>query len=337
VLASVLGRTLPDKTGPVGAAVGLSLGNAVQNGNRIKTMKMRSVGLGVCCVLLGGAFNANAWLKVGGVFCDANTNGVLDAHDVPVPSVLVVVTNTSGTFSNANWTTAEGLFVVQLPDAPDSFVDYVHPLTLPAGTTEVLPAVSTFSTTADQPIVTNNFLIENPECVEVTPPETNRCWLTGGGTIKAGRGQPLHTFGGVVNPGCSPTAAGGGNWNDVFHAGNLHFKGLQIEVVNCGNLPGYPPGSKSPRTPFNFIDFQGVGTLVGIGHNHMNYGTVLFTARAVDLGEPGHGRDQLYLRVYDSAGNTLLLISADPANPLDVAPLTISTGNLQLHVSGCDR
>src|SRR5438309_4486662 len=38
--------------------------------------------------------------------------------------------------------------------------------------------------------------------------------LTGGGTIKGGKGQPLHSFGGVVNPGCSPTAAGGGNWKD---------------------------------------------------------------------------------------------------------------------------
>jgi hypothetical protein len=183
--------------------------------------------------------------------------------------------------------------------------------------------------------VTNNFLIENPDCT-VVPPVANKCWLTGGGTIRASNGEVIHSFGGVVNPGCSPTAAGGGNWNDVWQTANLHFKGLRMEVVDCGNLPGHPPGSTSPKTPFNYIDFQGTGTLSGIGGNRANYGAVNFTTRAVDLGEPGHGMDQLYLRVYDSTGQTLLLISADPADPLDVAPVPISTGNLQMHVSGCN-
>ena len=41
--------------------------------------------------------------------------------------------------------------------------------------------------------------------------------------------------------------------------------------------------------------------------------------------------DRLYLRVYDGLGNTLLLISADVANPLNIAPVAISTGNLQMH------
>src|SRR5438105_4678170 len=130
------------------------------------------------------------------------------------------------------------------------------------------------------------------------------------GTIKGGKGQPLHSFGGVVNPGCSPTAAGGGNWNDIAHAAKLHFRGLAIQVVDCGNVPGIPPGSKSPKTPFNFIEFQGTGTLKGIAGNRADYGAVNFFAHAEDIGEPGHGVDRLYQRVYDGLGNTVCLISA---------------------------
>src|SRR6185503_17790652 len=235
---------------------------------------------------------------------------------------LVVVTNTSGTYSNANWTTTEGLFTVQLPNFPDSFGTFLHPLTLPDGTTEVLPPVITFSTTEAQPIVTNFFLIRNPNCVTNIPPVTpGRCWLTGGGTVEKGKGQPAFSFGGVVNPGCSPTAAGGGNWNVVWHAGNLHFKGLDIEVITCGNVPGSPPGSTSPKTDFNYIDFQGVGTLKGNGGNKADFGSVQFTARAVDLGEPGTA-DRLYLRVFNSANETLMLISANPSNPTEIAPIT---------------
>jgi hypothetical protein len=283
-------------------------------------------------LLIGSAATSNAWFKFGTVYCDANTNGIIDTGDVPVQSVLVVVTNQSGSFSNATWTDINGQFLVALPDVPDQFVDFIHPATLPNGTTAVLPVFSSFQTTSDQTIVTNNFLIENGGCVSSTPPPppNGGCWLTGGGTIKDGKGQPAHTFGGVVNPGCSPTAAGGGNWNDVAHAARLHFKGLTMEVVNCGNVPGHQ-GSSSPKTPFSFIEFQGVGTLSGIAGNKADYGAVHFFARAEDLGEPGKGVDRLYLRVFDGSGNTLLLISAHPGNPLDVAPVVISTGNLQMH------
>src|SRR5258708_32321197 len=88
----------------------------------------------------------HAWSKQDLVFCDANSNGTIDAGDAPVQSVLVVVTNLSGTFSNASWTTADGFFIVQLEDTPDSYVDYIHPATLPAGTTELLPGFNQFST-----------------------------------------------------------------------------------------------------------------------------------------------------------------------------------------------
>lgn len=286
--------------------------------------------------LLASGVPSYAWFKVGHVYCDANTNGIIDAGDLPVPSVLVVVTNTSGTFSNANWTTADGSFVVQLPSVADAYVDFILSDSLPLGTISVMPQVATFVTDTNTTVITNDFLIENAACIASAPPTNNLCWLTGGGTVRVGRhGQPQHTFGGVVNPGCNTNAAGGGNWNDVDHAARLHFKGLDMEVVTCGNVPGYPSGSHSPRTPFNYIDFQGVGRLTGIGGNHTDYGFVLFYARCEDHREPGKGADRYYLRVYDADGNTLMLVSANPAEPLEIAPVVISTGNLQMHVSGC--
>ena len=276
--------------------------------------------------------------KVGHVYCDANTNGQIDSADVPVSGALVVVTNFSGTFSNAAYTDAKGFFSIQLPPVTDLYGDYLVASSLAAGSTIVIPGENqTFQFSIPTPypsgIVTNNFLVQNLACVSVPLTNNGHCWLTGGGTIKGGngnKGKPLHSFGGVVNPGCKPTAAGGGNWNDIDFGQNLHFKGLTIQVVDCGNVPGHN-GSSSPKSPFSYIEFQGTGTLKGIAKNKVDYGTVQFFAHAEDLNEPGHKTDRLYLRVFDSVGNTLLLISADTANPLNIAPVTISTGNLQIH------
>lgn len=292
-------------------------------------MKMKSLYSLIALLLLGSALNSNAWVKLGNVYCDANTNGVIDAGDSPVQSVLVVVTNISGTFSNASWTTAEGFFIVGLQSTPDTYADFILPATLPPGTTAVLPVFNTFTITNDT-IITNNFLIENSNCVSVPSTNSGQCWLTGGGTIKSGKGKPLYVFGGAVNPGCNSNAAGGGNWNVIDSTQKLHFKGLSIQVVDCGNVPGVN-GSTSPKSPFSFIEFQGVGTLRGIAGNKTDYGAVQFFGHAEDLGEPGKGVDRLYLRVFDGSGNTLLLISATPSSPLDIAPVTISTGNLQIH------
>jgi hypothetical protein len=240
-----------------------------------------------------------------------------------------MVTNTSGTFSNASWTTAEGIFVISLQSMPDTYVDFILPATLPPGTTAVLPVFNTFTATNDVTI-TNNFLIENTNCVSMPPTNNGHCWLTGGGTIKSGNGKPLYAFGGVINPGCNSNAASGGNWNVIDFTQDLHFKGLSIQVVDCGNVPGFN-GSTSPVSPFTFIEFQGVGTLTGVAGNKADFGVVNFFGHAEDLGEPGKDVDRLYLRVFDGMGNTLLLISTDHSHPLDIAPVTISTGNLQMH------
>lgn len=289
-----------------------------------------SLGLAVF-MLAASTVSSSAWQKVGRVWCDANSNSKIDVSDVPVQGVLVVVENSSGSFSNAAWTTAEGYFSIPLPDVPDEYVDYIHPDTLPVGTTSVYPAMDTFYTSAKKTTVTNCFLIKNPEC------EEKACWLTGGGTIRNVRGRPLFTFGGNVNPGCSPTAGQGGNWNVIAHALNLHFRGTAIEVIDCGNVQGFPPGSTSPVTPFNFIDFRGTGILTGVGANRIIPQRVSFVARALDIGEPGGGIDRLYLRVVNGQGRTVILISGTPASPTTVSPIPISTGNLQLHISSCDN
>jgi hypothetical protein len=136
----------------------------------------------------------------------------------------------------------------------------------------------------------------------------------------------------VVNPGCSPTAAGGGNWNVVDHVQNLHFKGLEIHVVGCSGPP-----TRSPKANVNTIDFVGTGTIVGIKGNPTPKTAVCFIARAIDVSEPGAHKDALYLDVMDcDTGETFLLISSN-SDPTVVAPEPISTGNLQIHVSGCSK
>jgi hypothetical protein len=181
------------------------------------------------------------------------------------------------------------------------------------------------------------------------PKVEGRCWLTGGGgkVFEDGTGMPLHSYGGNINPGCSPTAGDGGSWNDVWHAENLHFHGQHIEVLRCGNVAGIPEGSTSPETPFNFIEFQGTGTLKGIRANKADFGTVHFFGRYEDRGEPGSrgesdpdARDRYFLHVYsnpaDPAGSTLMLVDID-GDASTVDPLIVTTGNLQIHWQPCDE
>ena len=280
---------------------------------------------------------AHAWSATGFVFCDANQNQTIDGGDSPIANVLVVVTNTSGTFSNAALTAADGSFLVLLPeDTVDTYVETLVAATLPASSTIVLPTPPVFVFSlpnGNSTVFVGNWLINSPEC-QSGGGGGSGCWLTGGGTIGTGR-TPEHSFGGNVFPGCSPTAGQGGQWTDVAHDLKLKFQGTVVTTVNCGNVAGIPAGSTSPVTPFNFIEFSGTGTLKGIGGNDAASIPVLFFARAEDRGEPGKNLDRYYLRVYTADGTTLLLISGDPANPTNVVPVIINTGNLQMHFRPC--
>jgi len=261
------------------------------------------------------ALTANAWNVSGVVSCPNGTTA---------SGIVVFITGVGSTTTDDN-----GAYVLDLPDVPGTYTICVDASTLPAEAS--VSGCDQFSVDADNLFANVDFTLSGPFCA--SPPPQGSCWLTGGGTIGKTKGRPDFSFGGVVNPGCSPTAAGGGNWNVVDHLDSLHFKGLEIEVIGCGGSP-----DKAPPVDVNTIDFQGTGTLKGIADNSMPTTEVCFIGHAEDHGEPGGGNDRLYLRVFDcDTGETLMLISADPDDPLDVAPVAISTGNLQIHTSGCGK
>ena len=186
----------------------------------------------------------------------------------------------------------------------------------------------------------------------MTQEEEGACWMTGGGVkfeavvgrklATTGRG-PVDTVGGVVFPSCSSEPSDGGQWNHVAHSAQLHLNGKNVQAVRCGNVPGIDPGSESPVTPFNFIEFLGTGTLSGIKGNKFGPEPVMFFGRVEDRNEPGNEQsaksgediDRYFLHVFDQNGTTLLLVDEDgDENTID--PLTITGGNFQLHSTSCD-
>ena len=181
--------------------------------------------------------------------------------------------------------------------------------------------------------------------------EVGQCWLTAGGVkfsplagakLAEYRG-PKDNVGGNVYPGCSPDAGDGGSWTHIAHRAKLHFHGTDITVLKCGNVPEIEPGSESPVTPYNYIEFTGIGTLKGIKGNKDDFGTVCFFARAEDRNEPGNEKalgvnggddiDRYFMSVYDCASEVELLLF-DNGNR---EPETITGGNFQIHISSCDN
>ena len=174
--------------------------------------------------------------------------------------------------------------------------------------------------------------------------QRNRCWLTGGGQTGA---QAEHSFGGVINPGCSETASEGGQWNHVFHALGWHAQAFQIRVVECGNVDDHPPGALHPSSPYNYIEWEGTGRILPIaGNTAQGIENVHFYGRAEDRGEPGNLQsisstngpsinvDRYFLQVFTEDGRTLQLVDGD-ADPGTVDPRPITHGNLQIHWLPC--
>lgn len=222
-------------------------------------------------------------------------------------------------------TDSTGAYLLDLPDRAGTYTICVEPLTIPGGAN--VSGCVNFTVDGFAPFATVNFDLGGPFCGPPEP-EDGQCWLTGGGTVGNTKGKPIFSFGGVVNPGCSPTAAGGGNWNVIDHVNKLHFKGLDITVTGCS---GSPTGS--PQVNVNIIDFEGTGTLEGLKGNPLPKTAVCFTGRAVDNRESGRGRDTLFINVRDcTTGATLLQISNGGNNPV-----AITTGNLQIHTTGCEE
>lgn len=305
-------------------------------------MKLTMAFATAVCAFLIAAQPANAWRLEG---CARCAGGAGD----PVIGAQVIVEDEQGNIVGSALTAAPyGCFRVELPDTPADYKAYINPASVPAGTTILMPLGGThyfgLSQEKDWEIVT--FKTDGPDCAA--------CWLTGGGvkfdsvlSSMAGEAGPRDSFGGNVFPSCSSKPGNGGNVNVVLHAKKLHLKNTDIDSVRCGNVPGIEPGSESPVTPFNFLEWTGTGTIVGIKGNKAPETPVYVFGRAEDRNEPGNQNaasgedvDRLFIRVFtdpgDPIGSTILTVDEDGIADATVDPLLITGGNLQIHASSCD-
>jgi hypothetical protein len=194
----------------------------------------------------------------------------------------------------------------------------VDPTTLPPGAT-LAADCQTVSVPSDLG-TSGTFDLSGAFC---TPPIVAACWETGGGTLDKVRGDVVWTFGGVIYPGCSPIAAGGGNLNIVNHVTGLHFKGTNFVVDDCRGVP-----TSSPKVTVNIIDWHGTGYVSGDDESKQTPVTFVGTFR--DGKESGAGADGLYILVKDLSNNTVFQIGGGP-DALDL----LTTGNVQIHQSSC--
>jgi len=287
----------------------------------------------------------------GDVRCDSNGNSELDGQDLPIVGAVVHITNIGGTFAVDATTDANGHYSARLQDDPDNYRAVLDAATIPPGATVLPDDEFVFGVDAATLQIFHDFLVQSDSCVLAGG---GQCWMTGGGTqydtlineFVAEKGNKV-CFGGNVHPGCSATAGSGGSWNHIDRARKLHFHGTDIPTVRCGNVPNIPPGSTSPKTPFNYIEYEGTGWTKGVQGNKADYPLVYFVARVEDRNEPGSNGakdgaliDRYFLRVYlnqaDPIGSTIILLDSNGGGSenFDVTP--ISTGNLQIHVSSCD-
>ncbi|UCF68298.1 MAG: hypothetical protein JSV80_03080, partial [Acidobacteriota bacterium] len=307
-----------------------------------------------------GMSPAAAWTLTGYVYCDNNQNGQIDPGvDEIVEHAWLELNGVTAPYFDKRRTDSTGWYWFSLLDTPEEYTVTLlrtnadgagDPNGMPADAEFVIPASGsyTFDTYSESNPV-RNFLISSETCVR------RDCWLTGGG-VKfdeeanhyMGERGPRHNWGGNVYPSCDPKPGDGGQWTHIAHGDDLRFQGREIEVVRCGNVEGIDPGSTSPETPFNFIEFRGTGILKPIaGNGKKDNGSggeqaVSFFARAEDRNEPGASDalagsriDRYFLHVFDADGNTLLLVDMD-GDPNTVDPIEITKGNMQLHASSCD-
>ena len=290
------------------------------------------------------------------------------------PTLCIEVTKTctdgnpilfSGTVKNCGPYNLTDVTVVDdngTPGSPGDDVPVLVLSSLASGATATYSGSYTPTTTPSTDTVTAtghyaSYTVTDTASAVCNMTQEGKCWLTAGGVkfspitgllmAEIKQKGPLDSVGGNVYPGCNPDSGDGGNWNHIAHKENLHFQGTVITVIRCGNISGIDPGSESPVTPFNFIEFEGTGSLKGIGGNKADYGTVCFFAHVEDRNEPGNEKallpdggaliDRYYINVYDcSTHNSLLLVDID-GNPATIDPITITGGNFQIHISSCSN
>lgn len=305
-------------------------------------MRSTKLMIAVLAALSLGASAAFACHVGGNVYCDGTGE--------PLAGIRIDLVATDGTDYQRYAVTNElGRYDIALLCEPHC---YRITAQTPNGETVVFPAAGYYDFCAEG---SNNYIVEprdwrltSPTCPEVR--ESGACWLTGGGArfeTPEGTNDTYKHFnwGGNVYPSCDPHPGIGGQWNMIDNVQNLHFMGTEIEVIRCGNVDDHEAGSESPVTPFNFIEFQGIGTLKGVHGNDANYGIVHFWAHVQDRNEPGSqgmddlaGRDRIFMNVFtnpaDPVGSSVVLFDRD-GDPGTMDPQTITDGNLQLHASSC--
>lgn len=228
----------------------------------MKTPKIIAVlGFGLLAALQ--ATTAYGWHVRGKVVCDTNGNGQIDDADTPLQGVIIAVENASGSFTAAATTDAAGVFNVDLPHIPDSYLAYPHPPSVPPGATLISPAggVHSFALSNENQFFEQaNFLFN---CAPQPPPPSGNddCGkVTGGGWINGPSGAKA-SFGVSGGPG------GWGHLNYVDHGNGLHVRSTAVTAYETD-----ASDANARIIRFNVIIGSASGTAV---------------VRCVDNGEPG--------------------------------------------------
>jgi len=268
-------------------------------------MKSKIIAAGLLAVAFAGTASANC-INVTVVCPNGNS----------VAGIQVNATRSDGLGPFMGFTDATGLASVCVPSADHytfCVVSGVPPGTTVSGCQDVL--------TIDGPNPTLEFDLSGALC---GAPPGQFCWETGGGTLDKVKGDNVWTFGGVIYPGCSPTAAGGGNLNIVNHVTGLHFKGENFVVDDCRGT-----SDKSPKVSVNIIDWHGTGEVTDAAGDNI---PVNFVGTFRDSHDSGANADGLYIKVTDQHGTLVFQIGGGP-DDLDL----LTTGNVQIHQTGCGK
>lgn len=266
--------------------------------HNLHIMNTRStlLALGIGAIALLGANVAQAWHVSGRVLCDENANAAIDPADTPLPGVMVVVENSTGSFTAVTSTTAQGTFHVEVPHTPDTYLAYLHPPTVPPGATVLLPAggVHAFALTHAQPERENlDFLIDCvPDPTPSPPDDEVECGkVTGGGWIT---GTPTGQRGSFGVSGGIRRGEFWGHLNYIDHATGMHVRSTAVTAYAADET-----NSELRHIHYDVLIGTETGTAV---------------VQVVDMGEPGRN-DHFTLTLsngYTASGH-------------------LTGGNLQLH------
>jgi hypothetical protein len=305
-------------------------------------MKKLYLLLGMASLIVSIPIVSRAAIVTGSIFCDANHDGVLDNGDIAVAGITVVITNETGSFSNSAVSAGDGSFNIRIPDfssllevqdpLAQIYIETLKPASLPAGSTIVLPTAITNITSTPAYFIefaadftnlvftsgtgqssTGDWLINDPECGV----SAGICKVSGNARI-AGEGSGKHRiadheFGGMIVSGSPPL----GKWKDVSQTSRLIFQSTSVQSVICGS---------------GAMDFSGSGTLRGTERRNHEETDVLFTVHVENLTSEAKHKTATayYLRVFTADGTTLELVSTDPQNPADVAPVTATSSHMRI-------